>query len=144
MAHQTIFPSIDTFHHILFKMKKKKTISRKSLILMGKKTNNSTFYYNLSKKFQLLFIVSFLLFFFNLAMLLSKMLLSLLRVSIAVKRYHDQGNSYTGQHLVRLSYRFRGPVHCQSGNKAASRQELEESNVLHLDPKADRKRVAHM
>ena len=38
------------------------------------------------------------------------------RVSIAVKRHHDQGNSYKGQH-------FRGSVHYHhGGNMVASRQ----------------------
>ena len=30
----------------------------------------------------------------------------LVRVSIAVKRHHDQGNSYKGPHLIGTDYRF--------------------------------------
>ena len=35
----------------------------------------------------------------------------LVRVSIAVKRYHDQGNSYVGKDLIVPGLQFRGLVH---------------------------------
>ena len=39
----------------------------------------------------------------------------LVRVSIAVKRHHDQGNSYKG-HLIG-AHTLRGPVHYYDGGK---------------------------
>jgi hypothetical protein len=69
----------------------------------------------------------------------------LVRVSIAVKRHHDQGNSYKGQHLIRAC------LQVQRFSPLSSRQEhgsvhagmvLEELRVtLHLDLKATRRRL---
>ena len=39
----------------------------------------------------------------------------LVRVSIAVKRHQDPGNSYKGKHLIGLAYRFRGSIHYHHG-----------------------------
>ena len=37
----------------------------------------------------------------------------LVRVSIAVKRHHDHGNSHKGNHFTKEeAYSFRGLVHC--------------------------------
>ena len=39
-----------------------------------------------------------------------------LRVSIAVKRHHDHGNSYKGKHLIEVvAYSFRGLIHYHRG-----------------------------
>jgi hypothetical protein len=65
-----------------------------------------------------------------------------LRVSIAGKRYHDQGNSYNCKHLVGANLSFRGSVHYHHGRKPSSIQEdivLEELRFLHLDLKAIRR-----
>jgi hypothetical protein len=68
-----------------------------------------------------------------------------LRVSIAVKRHRDQGNSYKGKHLT------GAVLQVQRFSKLSSRREhdsiqadmvLEELRVLHLDPKAGRRRVS--
>jgi hypothetical protein len=68
-----------------------------------------------------------------------------LSVSIAVKRHHDQGNSYKGQHLIGIG------LQVQRSSQLSSRQEhsiiqadmgLEELKVLHLDTNADRRRLA--
>ena len=61
--------------------------------------------------------------------------LVLVRVSIAVNRHHDQGNSYKEQHLIGAAYTFRGSVHYHHGRKHGSVQAdtvLEELRVLHL------------
>jgi hypothetical protein len=63
-------------------------------------------------------------------------------VSVAVKRHHDQGNSYKRQHLIRAG------LQVQRFSPLSSRQEhgsiqagmgLEELRVLHLVLKANRK-----
>jgi hypothetical protein len=52
-----------------------------------------------------------------------------------------------GQHLIGLAYRFRGSVHYHHGRKHGSIQAdmvlEEELRVLHLDPKAVRRRLSH-
>jgi hypothetical protein len=45
----------------------------------------------------------------------------LVRVSIALKRHHDHGNSYKGKHLIGAGLRFRGLVHYHHGEKLACR-----------------------
>ena len=69
----------------------------------------------------------------------------LVRISIAVNRHHDQDSSYRGQHLIGAD------LWVQRFNPLSSRWEhgsvqadlgLEEPKVLHLDPKADRRRMA--
>jgi hypothetical protein len=48
------------------------------------------------------------------------------RISIAVKRHHDQGNSYNGQHLIRASLqiqRFSPLVSWQEAWQLPGRQE---------------------
>ena len=62
----------------------------------------------------------------------------LVRVSIAVKRHRDQGNSYKG-HLIGAGLQVRDPFHYHQGRKNGSVQAdmgLEEPKVLHLDRKA--------
>jgi hypothetical protein len=59
----------------------------------------------------------------------------LVRVSIAVKRHHDQANSYKEQQLG-LAFRFRASVHYHQDRKHDSRQagiSLEELRVQRLD-----------
>jgi hypothetical protein len=66
----------------------------------------------------------------------------LVRVPFAVKRHHDLGNSYKGQHLTGVA--FRGSVHYQHGRQHGSDQAdivLEKLRVLHLVPKTNRKTV---
>jgi hypothetical protein len=65
-----------------------------------------------------------------------------LRVSIAVKKHHYQGNSYKGQHLVgtglqvqRFSPLSSRPEH----DRVQAGMVLEEVRVLHLDPKVVRR-----
>jgi hypothetical protein len=41
----------------------------------------------------------------------------LVMVSVAMKQYHDQGNSYKGQHLPGLAYSFRGLIRYHQGRK---------------------------
>jgi hypothetical protein len=43
--------------------------------------------------------------------------LSLVRVSIAVKRYHGHLKPYTGKHLMGAGLQFRGLVHCHHDRK---------------------------
>jgi hypothetical protein len=50
----------------------------------------------------------------------------LVRISIAVKRNHDQGDSYKGHCLIGAAYRFKGSVHYHHGRKHSSVQ----ANVL--------------
>jgi hypothetical protein len=60
----------------------------------------------------------------------------LARVSIAVRRHHDQGHSNKGQQLG-LAYSFRGLVHYYHDGKYGNVQTnlvLQELRVLHLDP----------
>ena len=47
----------------------------------------------------------------------SRLLSVLDRVSIAVKRHHDRGNSYKGKHLLEVATWFRGSVHYRHGGK---------------------------
>ena len=54
--------------------------------------------------------------------LLMRLIIVLVRVCIAVKRHHDQGNSYKDNVSLGLAYRLRGSVHYQGRNMAASRQ----------------------
>jgi hypothetical protein len=59
----------------------------------------------------------------------------LVRVSIAEKRHHDQGNSYKG-HLIGVAYSFRGQVHYHNGRKHGSIRPVmvqEELRFLHFD-----------
>jgi hypothetical protein len=42
---------------------------------------------------------------------------SCFRVFLAVKRHHDQGNSYKGQHFIGAGFQFRGSVHYHRGGK---------------------------
>jgi len=68
------------------------------------------------------------------------------RVSIAVKRHHDQGNSIKDNVELGLAYQFRGSVHCHHGRKQGNVQAdmvLEEPRVLHLNPKEARSRLSH-
>ena len=44
------------------------------------------------------------------------------RVPDAIKKHHDQGNSYQGRYLIRLVYRFRGLVHYHHGKKHGGAQ----------------------
>ena len=38
-----------------------------------------------------------------------------LKFSVAVKRHHDDSNSYKGKHLFEVGYIFRGLVHYRHG-----------------------------
>jgi hypothetical protein len=61
-----------------------------------------------------------------------------------VNRHHGQGNSYKGNHLIGAGLQFRVSVHYHCGGKHGSTQAdlvPEEPRVLHLDQKADRKRL---
>ena len=62
---------------------------------------------------------------------------------IAVKRYHDHGNSYKRKHLIRAAYSFRGLIYYHPGKKHGGMQVdlvLEkEQRVLHLDLKVARR-----
>ena len=42
----------------------------------------------------------------------------LVKVTIAVKRHHDQGNSYKEKRLTRVSLQFRALVHYHDGECA--------------------------
>ena len=59
-----------------------------------------------------------------------------IRVSIAVKRHHNQGNSYKGQHLIGagLQYHHGGKHGIVQANVVLEK----ELRVLHLDPKTAR------
>ena len=62
-------------------------------------------------------------------------------ISIAVKRHHDQSNSYKGKHLTGAGLQFRSLVHCHYGGKHGGTQVgtvLRERllRVVHLDEKA--------
>ena len=53
-----------------------------------------------------------------------------------MKKHH--GNSYEGEHLIRLAYSFRGLGHYHHGGKHGSKNiglVLEELRVIHLDPR---------
>ena len=65
----------------------------------------------------------------------------LIRVSIAVKRHHDQGDSYKGQHLVGAGLQVQSFSPLSSRWEHGSFKEslaLEELRVLHLDLTAAR------
>lgn len=58
-----------------------------------------------------------------------------LRVSTAVKRYHDHSNSYKGKDLVGAGLQFRGSVHyCMVRSKAAWADMMLEKELRVLDP----------
>jgi hypothetical protein len=65
------------------------------------------------------------------------------RVSIAVKRHHDQGNSYKGQHSIGAGLQFKRLSQFSSWWKHSRVQtdmELEkELRILHLDLRAARR-----
>jgi hypothetical protein len=62
-----------------------------------------------------------------------------------MKRHHDQDNSYKGKHSVGAGLQFQRFIHYHHGRKHGSIQAdivLEkELRVLHLDPKAVRRKV---
>jgi hypothetical protein len=62
-----------------------------------------------------------------------------LRISTAIKRRHDQGNSQKEQYLIGAGLQFQrfSPLSSWLESMAASRQ----MRVLHLDLKAARKRL---
>ena len=65
------------------------------------------------------------------------------RVSVAVKRHRDQGNSYKDISLG-LAYRFRDSVHyhqCREHSSIQVGMVLVEQRVLRLDQKAARRRL---
>jgi hypothetical protein len=68
-----------------------------------------------------------------------------LRVSIAMKRHHDQSNFYKG-HLIGAGLQFGGAVYHHHGRKHGdvhANMVLEkELRVLHLDPMATRRSVS--
>jgi hypothetical protein len=60
---------------------------------------------------------------------------------MAVKIYHDQGNSYKGQHLIGDGLQ----VHYHQGRKHGSIQAgmaLKDLRVLHFVPKTNRRKMA--
>ena len=68
--------------------------------------------------------------------------LVLVRVSIAVKRHHDQGNFYKGQHLIEAVLqvqRFSPLLSRLEHGSVQGDVGLGEMKVLHLDPKANRR-----
>ena len=69
-----------------------------------------------------------------------------LRVSIGVKRHHDQANCYKENIELGLAYNFRGLVHYLHGRNYGGMQAKmvleKELKVLHLDPNASR-RLSH-
>ena len=50
----------------------------------------------------------------------------LVRVSIAVKRHHDHGNSYKRKHLIGAGLQFRGLVHYHRGRWCTDRHDVGE------------------
>ena len=63
-----------------------------------------------------------------------------------MKRHHDQGKSYKGQHLIKAGLQVKGSVHYHHGRNHGSVQEdmvLEELKVLHLDVKEVRRRLPY-
>jgi hypothetical protein len=62
-----------------------------------------------------------------------------IRVSVVLKRHHDQGKSYQGKHLI-WAHSFRGSVHYHHGGKHGNVQAdmvmKKELRILHLDPQA--------
>jgi hypothetical protein len=65
------------------------------------------------------------------------------RISIAVSRHHEQGKYYKGQHLIGVSYRFKGSAHYQHGGIQVDVR-LEEPKVLYVNAKADGRRLLPM
>jgi hypothetical protein len=68
----------------------------------------------------------------------------LVRVFIAVKRHHDQGNSYKGQHLIGAGLQVQGFSPLSSRWEHGSIQAgmvQEELRVLHFVPKANGRRL---
>jgi hypothetical protein len=64
---------------------------------------------------------------------------------IAVKRHHDQGNSYKIKHLTGTGLQFRGLVHYYHVRKHGSIQAdmvLEKPSIQRLDLKAARRRFS--
>ena len=68
----------------------------------------------------------------------------LVRVSIAVKRHHDQGNSHKGKHCIGAAYKVSGSAHYHHGRKHRRIQVdmwLDKPVVLHCDPEAARRNL---
>jgi hypothetical protein len=65
-------------------------------------------------------------------------LINLIKVSIAMKRHHNHGNSDKRKHFTGTDLQFRGLVHCHHGRDHETMQAdlaLERNQgVLHLDP----------
>ena len=63
----------------------------------------------------------------------------LVGVSITVKRHHDHGNSYKGQHFIGTGLQVRGLVHDHRGRKHGDKHGRQtwllekEPRILHLD-----------
>jgi hypothetical protein len=67
-----------------------------------------------------------------------------LRVSSAVKKHHNQGSSYKVQLLIWAGLHFQRIIPLSYGQKHGSMLSdilLEKSELLHLDPKASRRRL---
>jgi hypothetical protein len=64
----------------------------------------------------------------------------LVRISIAMKRHHDHGNSYKGNHLIGAGLQFRASVHYHHVGKHGSTQAYmvlkRQLKVLYLDLQA--------
>jgi hypothetical protein len=58
----------------------------------------------------------------------------LVRVSIAVKKHHDQGSSYEGKHLIGAGLQFQ-----RKHGIIQAYMILEKLRVLYLDPKSTRR-----
>ena len=61
----------------------------------------------------------------------------LVRVSIAMKRFHDHGNSHEGKHLIGASLQFGGLICYYHGDVQTDIVLRKDQRVLHLDPQAD-------
>ena len=72
-----------------------------------------------------------------------KQVIVLVRISIAVKRHQDHGNSYKGQHSIGPGLQFRGLVHYLHGSVKADMVLEKELRVLRLDPRAAEATVCH-
>jgi hypothetical protein len=69
----------------------------------------------------------------------------LFRVSFAVKRLDDQGNSYKENISLGMVYSVRGSIHFHRGRKHGSMQVdmvLDVQRILHFDPKVARGRLS--
>jgi hypothetical protein len=68
------------------------------------------------------------------------------RVSIAVKRHHDQSNFYKGNFIgaALLVQRFSLLSSRQKHGSVQADMGLEDPKILHLDPKTDRRRLSPM